>query len=110
MIAGKLDRRVTLRRASSTQSGFNTPVPVWADLATVWASKTDLSDAERVRAGQESAIMITRFQVRYALRISDLDPRDQLICEGRKYQIVAVKQIGRRVGLEITAKALAETP
>ena len=110
MEAGKLDRTVTLRRASTTQSGFNTPVSAWADLATVRASKHDVSDAERARAGQESAIMITRFQVRYAAQISNLDPRDQLVCEGRKYQIVAVKELGRRVGLEITAKALAETP
>lgn len=105
MQAGKLDRRVTLRRFTTSKDAFNADVPTWGDLATVWASKDDVSDAERNRAAQVGASVTTRFQIRYSDAVADLGPKDQLICEGRTYAISAVKELGRRSGLEITASA-----
>jgi SPP1 family predicted phage head-tail adaptor len=110
MQAGKLDRRVTFRRATVTQNALNEDVSAWADLATVSASKEDISDAERMRAAQTGASVTTRFQVRYSSVTASLTPRDQLVCEGRLYDIAAKKELGRRDGFEITANAQADAP
>lgn len=107
MRAGALDRRVTLRHATITKDEYNANVETWADLATVWASKADISDAERVRAQQTGARVTTRFQIRWNTTVSALTTRDQLVCEGRTYQVAAIKEMGRRSGLEITATAQA---
>lgn len=109
MNAGDLDRRLTLRRATISMGSYNESVETWGDLATVWASKQDISDAERDRAGQVGATRTTRFRIRYSTTVADVNPKDQLICEGRLYQITATKEIDRRVGIEITATALADT-
>jgi SPP1 family predicted phage head-tail adaptor len=107
MQAGKLDRRVTIERATMADDGFG-QAPTWAELATVWASKRDVSDAERFASGEVAAQITTRFRIRWSSVVAGIDPRDRLICEGRTYDIVAVKEIGRREGLEITAAARAD--
>lgn len=110
MKAGALDRRLTLRRAAVEKNEFNEDERTWADFATVWASKEDVKDAERVRAAQTGASLTTRFRIRWSALASTVTAEDQLTCEGRLYAVVAVKEIGRREGLEITATAQADAP
>ncbi len=105
MKAGALDRRVTLRRATEAANTLNERVQTWADLATVWGSKADVSDGERVRAQAIGSSITTRFQVRYSSISATLAPKDRVVCEGREYEVTGVKEIGRRVGVEITATA-----
>ncbi len=105
MQAGKLDRRLTLRRNTPTTDEFGGEVPNWSDLATVWASKQDVSDGERVRAQQVGASITTRFQFRSLDGGARPSVKDQAVCEGVAYEITAVKEIGRREGWEISAVA-----
>ena len=109
MIREKLDRRITLERFIETTNLFNEVIKDWQPLATVWASKEDIRDSERFQASQVSASITTRFQIRYSPSLSDLSPLDRLTYDGRLYEIVAVKEIGRKEGLEITASARADT-
>jgi head-tail adaptor len=91
-----------------TDDGFST-VETWANHGTpVWASKTDISDGERFRAGEVAAHITSRFQVTHSKFTAALTPKDRLVCEGRTFDIVGIKQIGRRVMLEITAAARAD--
>jgi len=108
MLAGALDRRVTLLHAVTTRNALNEPVKAWLPLVTVWAHKADVSDGERIRAEQVGASLTTRFQIRWSTDVSGLSATNQLDCEGRRYEISAVKEIGRREGLEITAAAQAD--
>lgn len=108
MLAGKLDRRIRLERATVTQNDLGEEIPTWGLLATVWASKRDVSDGERIAAAEVSAEITTRFQIRWDSSWSDLNPRDRLVVDARIYGISGVKEIGRREGLEITAAARAE--
>ena len=108
MQAGQLDRRVTLQRASTAPNSFNEPESIWLPLATVWASKTDVSDGEKLRSAEVGATIDTRFQIRWSTRVSSIGPKDRLTFEGRTYDIVGVKEIGRRLGLEISATARNE--
>lgn len=105
MEAGKLDRRVQFRRSLAQDDGF-TQGEVWTNLgAPVWASKRDVSDRERMAALEVSAVITTRFQVRHSSFTAGITPKDRLICEGLEYDITGIKEIGRRDGLEITARA-----
>lgn len=106
--AGQLDRRVQFQRATLTDDGLS-KVETWADHGSaVWASKSDIGDGERWRAGEVAAHITTRFRVRWSLFTAGITPKDRLTCEGREYDISGIKEIGRREALEITAAARAD--
>ena len=127
MLAGALDRRVQFHRF-----GVPTPAEtlwedaaVWTDAATfdtlyqfnglatpeewntygfpIWASRKDVSDGERYRGGEVNAQLTARFQVRWSQFTATITPKDRIECEGRMYDIVGIKEVGRREGREITA-------
>lgn len=107
MQAGNLDRRVQFLRASLEDDGFQSrPGPYLPHGGEVWASKRDVSDSERFAAGSITAGMMTRFQVRYSAFTAGIRETDRLICEGSTYGIVGIKEIGRRVGLEMTCQRI----
>ena len=109
MQAGKLDRKIELQRfTATTDPDSGEQVKAWAFLAYASASKMDVSDRERVASSEVAAEIGTRFQVRWTSTLADINPKDRLVFEGSTYQIVAVKEIGRRVGLEISAIARAD--
>ncbi len=110
MRAGDLDRRITIERYTEIHDGFNNPVKTWHQLALVWAAKADVSDSERLAAQEVGAEITTRFRIRWSPQVSDLDPKDRIRFEGRICDIVGVKEIGRREGLEISVVARSETP
>lgn len=108
MQSGKLDRRIRLERFSETRDEYNEPVKAWGHLATRWASYEPLSDGEKFRAGETAANASARFQIRWSTQVSDLNPKDRLIFEGVTHEIIRVKELNRREGLEITTAARAD--
>jgi len=108
MDAGALNRRIELRRAINARGSLNGVDTVWYAIAQVWAAYEPVSDGERVRAQQLGAEMTARFRIRWSSDVADLNAKDQLRFEGALYAISAVKPIGLRDGLEITASALGD--
>lgn len=105
MTAGRLDRLVQFQRATLSDDGFG-QVETFADYGDPYfASKTDVSDAERWRAGEVAATVTTRFVVRSCDFTRGLTPKDRISCEGRVYDIFGIKEVGRLKLLEITAGA-----
>lgn len=108
--AGKLDRRVQFRRAVLIDDGF-AKVEQWQDHgAPVFASKHDVSDAERMNGAQLQATITTRFVVRWSGFSASIDPSDRLTCEGCEFSITGVKEVPgqRRRMLELTCSARAD--
>lgn len=105
MKAGSLDRRITIERFTATVDDFGEEVKSWAPLRTVWANVTPISDGERWRAGEVGATVTTRFAIRWGAGVG---VEDRIVFDGRVYDVVGVKEIGRREGQEITASARAE--
>lgn len=106
MKAGDLDRRITIRRKGEEvgRDEWNLPI-VGPDIEfTVWAARRDASDGERAAAGAIGAYRMTRFTVRHSAQTAGIMPSDELIHEGRRYNILGIKEAkgGRRRWLEIT--------
>lgn len=106
--AGDLDRRVTLERYGVTRDEWNNPIEGWLPLATVWASKHDISDTERLHGAEMGSTLTTRFVIRWSKTVTDFNTKDRLVCEGLEYGVVGVKELGRRQYLEITATARSD--
>lgn len=106
---GKMDRRITLQMdgVETGRDEFNAPIYGTLE-TTVWASKEDVSDVERVRAQEVGAEITTRFRIRWSEAVRRFDARGRVLFDGREYSVSGVKEIGRREGLEITAAARAE--
>lgn len=108
MAAGKLDRRLTILRAALEDDGFQTVPGDYATVSTIAASREDISDGERGRATGVSATATTRFHVRYSATSAAMTPKDRVSEGGQIFDIVGIKQLGRRVGFEITASRRAD--
>lgn len=107
--AGPLDRRLQLQRAveeRDPQSGE--VVRTFLTHQTVWGSYEALAVREAFEASnQDAAFVDVRFQIRYR---NDVLPGGdhRVIYDGRAYDIVGVREIGRREGLEILAETRGE--
>lgn len=109
MRAGKLDRRLTIRRFIETgRTPLNEPILDWVDVVTVWAQQRPERGSERFAAAQINGTAVMTFHIRFR---GDVSVKDRLLYEGREYEIVAPpREIGRRVVLEIDAIARADDP
>jgi head-tail adaptor len=118
MQAGKLDRKITIQRKSSTLSESGDPVDTWANVAIRRsASMWPFRGTEGFSAPEETSFEQVEFRVRYSSDIADLSPKDRIICPalteaqaadggyvipGRSiYDVVGVLEINRREGLKI---------
>lgn len=102
--AGQLDRRIQFERYVLGYDQHNQPIETWVDIAQRWASKTDVSDGEKLRAAQVGASLSTRFVVRYDSITKTITAADRIVYEDKTYTIVGIKEgEGRRRSLEITA-------
>lgn len=109
MLAGAMDRRVTLMRYSVSFNADNEPVESWvADASPVWASWRRASARETLAAAQVQAVVSDVFEIRYSAVVSNLNAKDRLSYGGRTYDIAAVTEIERREGLRIDASARAD--
>jgi SPP1 family predicted phage head-tail adaptor len=103
----RLDRRVQFQRAARVDNGLEMVETFASHGNPIWASKRDLSDGERARAGETQAHVTTRFTVRYSAFTAAITPKDRLTCEGFSFDIVGIKEPPntRRQWIEITAAA-----
>lgn len=109
MRLGRLNRRITIRRASApTRNAMNEPVEDWADFGTFSAEQLQQRPTESWKAGQTAAQIETVWRVRWLVRTATISPSDRLICDGREYQIIGVTEPVRRSVIEIVGIAYSE--
>lgn len=105
MDAGQLDRRIRFLRGQKVDDGFAN-IDQWQDHGTpVWASRRDVSDAEKAGEGTVYAEVSARFRVRSSSFTRGILPTDRLVESGQVFEIIGIKQLGRRDFLEITGVA-----
>ncbi|PCG09655.1 phage head-tail adapter protein [Sphingomonas ginsenosidimutans] len=105
--AGELEWQIGIYRRPAEDDGFSSSPGTPVKVGEVWAKKSDIRDGERLAAAANGQIIEARFLVRYDEVTSALAASDQLDCEGVRYEVVGIREArGRRVGIEITAKAI----
>lgn len=110
MQAGKLDRRITLRRLVESQSASGAVVVTPQNVATLWAQKMPERGSETYREGQVQGWSAVVWRTRHFFDSALEEPTVKWeIVEGeRVYEILEVREIGRREGWEFVARARAE--
>lgn len=107
VVAGRMNRRISLMRSTKTQGPLAATLS-WVLLARVWAEIIPVSDMEKIRASEVYSNLSARFVIHWSQAVANLDTKDQLIFDGRTYDINGVRELGLRDGLEITASARGE--
>ena len=106
MQAGALDRRVTiLDHRTDHEDEYGNPVVAYVNVGTIFAKRTDVSDAERVAYGGVVGVKVARFLVRSCELTRAMTQADRLAHDGDEWNITGIKeaQFDRRQFLEITA-------
>lgn len=103
---GDLDQRITIERVDILGiDTFGNPICEWKPLATIAASRSDVSDTERVAYGAIVSRLVSRFVIRTGGPAASVNSVDRLAYEGVRWEILGVKETkqGRKRFLEITA-------
>jgi SPP1 family predicted phage head-tail adaptor len=117
MHAGRLDRKITIQRKSTTPSDSGEPVETWSTLGVARrsASYKPVRGDERYSGEQIVGEEQVEFRIRYSSEMNGLSSLDRVIypaLEGGEsegdlvrfiYDILAVHKLGRREGLQIIA-------
>lgn len=106
--AGELDRRIALQSAATVNDpDYNSPKPVWATYAEVWARQEFHGSTETEGAAREYAEYGLFFTIRWR---ADVKPEHQILYKDGQgveetYQIVGrPREIGRRRYLKIQVR------
>jgi SPP1 family predicted phage head-tail adaptor len=102
MKAGKLDRKIMIEREIETVDRYGTATSTWAPIATVAAQRITMSTDEFLAASGERTETAIVFRIRYRAGVT---LSDRVTFEGQIFDLVEVKEIGRREGLELRCEA-----
>lgn len=110
MDAGKLDRRVRLEQYTTTQAPNGEPTKAWTTLATVWAEKIEANGQERFSSQQFIGKVARSFRFRWSNATSQVTVKSRLVFDGVTHEIIAMREIGFRDGIEVDCVARSEDP
>jgi head-tail adaptor len=101
---GELNRRIEFWRSEPVNDGLATVPGVPVSIGERWAKKVDVSDGERMRAGQQGQSLSTRFVVLSDALTRTITGKDKITCGDAAYEVVGTKEVGsrRNDAIEIT--------
>jgi SPP1 family predicted phage head-tail adaptor len=119
MQAGKLDRKISIQRRTDTRDAHGQPIPDWSQIGlSRWARKMPVEGSERFIADQFISREQVTWEVRWSTDLADLNPKDRIVypitapsgtpLDSEIYEIMAVIEVGRRVGLRIMTARRSE--
>jgi len=101
MQAGALDRQVSLQSVTTSADSYGQGTPTWATVDTVWAAKRGLGSIEFFAAAQTQMQDSVKYVIRYR---SDVTQTWRLVDGSDEFDIVGLREIGRREWLELTCR------
>lgn len=96
--AGKLDRIITLERATITADAYGATQEKWTCIATVAAQLVQSTAREFIRDFGASGETTCVFRIRYD---AELTLADRVTYAGKSYDVKEIREIVRRRGLEL---------
>ena len=107
MRSGELDKAITIQSVSRTVDATGYDAPTWSNVvANVPASILAYRGSEAFTADQTIGEDRATFKIRYR---EDLTTLNRIVYDGRNWDIVGVRPVGRREALEVDAIARSET-
>jgi SPP1 family predicted phage head-tail adaptor len=106
---GERDRLVTVQSFTTARDAMNEPIKTWSDLTQVWAKYTEVSDRERLTSREVGSELQARFWFPYCSELADLDTTHRLVMDSKVFEIIGVKEIGRRYMFEVTCGIRSES-
>ena len=101
--AGQLDRTVTIEGASDAIDANGTPIQTWTTLASVRAQLLEMSSTDYMRAQGASFEKVVIFRIRW---LPGVTLENRVLYNGDRYLIKDIKELGRKVGLELRCEAV----
>jgi SPP1 family predicted phage head-tail adaptor len=98
MRAGNLDRLVSIERCTVAVDAYGTAIDTWALFATMRAQVLQYSTDDRETAHGNSTDRSITFRMRW---LDGLTLEHRVSYEGQPFKIKQIKEIGRRVGLDL---------
>jgi SPP1 family predicted phage head-tail adaptor len=99
MRAGKLDRRIAIERQTQTVSPAGTVSSTWQAFVTARAEIVQQSALEFLREHGEAERIALIFRIRWPSQ--PIVTTDRVQYQGAAYDLVEIKELGRRRGLEL---------
>lgn len=107
MKSGSLDRNLTVLKRTVQGDGGWGSVAVWLPWLKVRARVEYTSEDEKFAAGELYSERILTFETRW---FAGVDERDRLYFEGQYFDIIGVRELDRRRGLEFKAQWRVDNP
>lgn len=106
----RFSHRVTVLRRALVDDGFQKVPGPAEEVCTVWAARQDVSDGERLRAGEKAAELVARFVVRRSAVTEGISASNTLRLGplGPELEIVGAKFIREGALVEITTAARSD--
>jgi SPP1 family predicted phage head-tail adaptor len=101
MQAGRMDRRIKIERRVETQNAYGEAVITYDLLAELWAEKRFVSGREVFASNQFIEQGTVIYRIRYFKGVNE---KCRIVDNEDTYDIVYISELGRREGLELTAK------
>lgn len=102
MRIGTMDRRIAIQQMSETRSATGYTTASWSTIMRAYAEVTQSSGREFQEADKVNADVLTVFRIRYRRGLSN---KMRIVYDNRNFDILEIKEIGRREFLSIAAKA-----
>lgn len=100
--SGRRDREIVVQRnGGNTKDSIGFPQASWAEFWSGWAEYIPMNGAELLKSKREVGVQLAKFVTLY---ISGVTEKDRVVYDGQNWDILFVREIGRREGTEITAQ------
>lgn len=104
MRAGKLDRVITIERATTSIDLYGAPIIAWVPVATMRAQIVNGATEEFVRGPGASEETSITFRLRF---LDGVTTENRVTYEGQEFDIKEIRELGRRRGLDIRCVRVA---
>jgi SPP1 family predicted phage head-tail adaptor len=100
----QLDRKCEVLRATTTRDAAGGRVETYSTIATPWCHRTDTGGGETRSFGALHSETTSVFEMRWSSSLMPLTAKDRIRQEGRTWDVLVVREIGRRQAFLIQAR------
>ena len=101
MRAGNLDRTIEIQSRTTGIDLYGTPIDVWTTFATMRAQKLENAVSDHEGARGDTTDNVITFRMRW---IDGVTLENRVTYQDQPFKIMTIKEIGRRVGFDITCE------